>query len=75
MLTAALFYSGQISTIGIYGLKVLSLAGISLVEKIKLCMFMNMFMNMSIHIHTHVLTHTHMHPPTLLSERDRKESR
>lgn len=66
VLTTALFYSGQASTIGIYGLKVLRIAGISLVKKIKI-----------IHVHEHVsihalsLTHTH----TLLSGCDRKESR
>lgn len=72
MLTAALFYSGQVSTIGIYEIKVLSLAGICLVKKIKI---MHVHEYVSIHIHTHALTHTHIHTHTLLSEHDRRESR
>lgn len=58
MLTTALFYSGQASTIGIYGLKVLRIAGISLVKKIKI-----------IHVHEHVSIHTHSHTHALTHTR------
>lgn len=62
MLTAALFYSGQISTIGIYGLKVLSLAGISLVEKIKI-MHVHEHVHEHEHSYTHTCAHSHTHAP------------